>query len=156
MLGKPLRNSKISEWGMSDEKSKTFEMVERSTEHTQRVVSDDFDEFLCLPCTGMHEDIEREPARASDLLCDIQLSSSSHPTTKDTQEKTRKGERPENSIGNSSKSATAANSGNSGNSGSVQSQVPLQMLLTAMLRRRRRWRRRRRRSRRIDVQSWSR
>ena len=38
MLGKPLRNSKISEGGMLIEKSKGCEIYERSTEHTQRVV----------------------------------------------------------------------------------------------------------------------
>ena len=68
MLGKPLRNSKISEGGMS-EKFKTSEILERSTEHTQRVL-EDFDEFLCSPCTDLHEDI----------LCDIELNPSIHPT----------------------------------------------------------------------------
>ena len=55
------------------EKSKTFEIVERSTEHTQRVVPEDFDddEFICSLCTPyFHEDIGRAPKRASDILCD--------------------------------------------------------------------------------------
>ena len=63
----------------------------------------------CSPCADLHED----------LLWDVELNPSIHPTIQDTQEKTRKGERPKNSIGNSSSSATAANSGNSGNSVSV-------------------------------------
>ena len=92
MLGKPLRNSKISEGGMMSEKSKTFEIDERSAEHTQRLVFEDFDEFLCSPCTGFHED----------NLCDIELNPSIHPTIQDIQEKARKGERPKNFIRNSS------------------------------------------------------
>ena len=76
-------------------------------QHTQRVVSDDFEEFLCSPCKDFRET----------NLCDIELNPSIHPIIQDTQEKTRKGERPKNSIGNSSLSATAANSENSGNSG---------------------------------------
>ena len=123
------------------ENSKTFDIVERNTEHTQRVVfeekasaqfqlqdfdDDDDDEVMCSFCTQyVHEDIGRAPKRASnifhedigrapkrasnilcddigrapkrasDILCDTKLSSSSHPTTKDTQEKTRKGETQE-------------------------------------------------------------
>ena len=67
-----------------------------------------FDEFFCSPCTDAHED----------NLCDIECNPSIHPTIQDTQEKTRKGERPKNSIGNSSSSATAANF-SSANSGSA-------------------------------------
>ena len=52
------------------EKSKTFEIVERSTEHTQRVVFEDFDgdEFICSLCTeDGHDDNGRAPKRASDV-----------------------------------------------------------------------------------------
>ena len=51
------------------EKSKTFETVERSTEHTERVVVDDFDgeEFICSLCTeDGHDDNGRALKRASD------------------------------------------------------------------------------------------
>ena len=114
MLGEPLHNSKISERGMSDDNSKTFAIGERSIEHTQRVVLEDFDESLCSPCTDFDEDI----------LCDVELNPSIHPTIQDTQEKTRKGERPKNSTGvaaivaNFSSIAIAANF-SSANSSSV-------------------------------------
>ena len=38
MWGKPLRNSKVSEGGMMNDKSKTIEVDERITERTERVV----------------------------------------------------------------------------------------------------------------------
>ena len=83
------------------EKSQTFQIVEQSTEHTQRVVFEDFDvdEFFCSPCTDFHED----------NLCDIECNPSIHPTIQDTQEKTRTEESPKKLIGDSSSSATAAN-----------------------------------------------
>ena len=51
------------------EKSKTFEMVERITEHTQRLIFEDFDgdEFICSLCTeDVHDDSGRAPTQASD------------------------------------------------------------------------------------------
>jgi hypothetical protein len=116
------------------EKSKTFEIIERSTEHTQRVVFEDFDgdEFMCSMCNeDDHDESGRAPTRASEILCDShdhegrapkrapnilridKLNPSIHPTIKATQGRTRKGERPKDSIGNSSPVAIAANSGNS-------------------------------------------
>ena len=44
------------------EKSQTFEIYERSTEHAQRVVFEDVGEFLCSPCTDVH----------GYILCDIE------------------------------------------------------------------------------------
>ena len=76
---------------------------------TQRVVYEGFDEFLRSPFTDFHED----------NLCVIELNPSIQPTIQDTQEKTRKGETPKNSIGNSCSSATAANPGGPGNSGNA-------------------------------------
>ena len=154
MLGKPLRNSKFPEGAMS-EKSKTFGIVERSTEHTQRVVFEDVDgdEFICSLCTedlhddsgraptrasdkDFHDGSGRAPKRASDILCDNKLNPSIHSTSKDTQEKTRKGKRPENSFGKFSPGAIVANSGNQEtqeNQVQFQFQLPLQMPLTAMV-----------------------